>query len=349
MNNLVINGMFYAHKITGVHRFARELMTELDKLIEKEEITIVIPYYVNELPIFNNIKIVKYGETKGLLWEQIDHVKYLRKNDLVSISLCNTQPILRPGIMCIHDAAYKVHPEFFKTLHGKLSVYWHRVNFWIAKHTNYPVITVSYFSKYQLIDAYRLNPKRIIIIGNGWQHMNRVSSDVSVLSRNNLKEGEFFFTLGNINYNKNTSWVIDFAKKHPEHMFVLSGIRVKNSNVDIDNIKNVKWLGYLSDEEIKALFQTCKAFIFPSIHEGFGIPPMEALSQGAKIIVSNTTSLPEIYKNSAYYVDPYDNDIDINELFNTQLDDASVVLNNYSWEKSARKLKNLIRTYNKNI
>lgn len=349
MNNLVINGLFYAQKTTGVHRFARELMIQLDKLVEKDEITIVVPYYVEQLPVFNNIRIVRYGKVKGLLWEQTDFVKYLRKNNLVSISLCNTQPLFRPGIMCIHDAAYKVHPEFFKTLHGKLSVCWHRINFWIAKHSSYPIITVSYFSKYQLIDAYKLNPRRITVIGNGWQHMNRIDSDKNILSRNNLREGEFFFTLGNINYNKNTRWIIDFAKKHPEDMFVLSGIRVKNSSVNIDDIKNIKWLGYLSDEEIKALFQTCKAFIFPSIHEGFGIPPMEALSQGAKIIVSNTTSLPEIYKNSAYYVDPYDNDIDIDELFNTPLDDASVVLDSYSWEKSAKKLKSLIETYIRKI
>jgi glycosyltransferase involved in cell wall biosynthesis len=340
--NFVINGMFYTQKITGVHRFAREIVNELDKIIYKNEIIIVVPEYASDLPSLHNVKFIKYGKTKGLLWEQIDLAKFLKKNEYVSINLCNSQPLLCPGVICIHDAAYKAHPEFFKTLHGKLSVIWHRVNFLLAKYTKYPIITVSHFSKYQLIDAYKLNPKKIYIIGNAWQHIDKIDTDKGVLERHNLKEKNFFFTLGNINYNKNTKWIIDYARKNPSDIFVLSGKRVKNSSVDLDNISNVKWLGYLSDAEIKALYQTCKAFIFPSIHEGFGIPPMEALSQGSRIVISNATSLPEIYKNCAYYIDPYDTDVNICNLLEHKLDDSSVILENYSWEKSAKEFKKLI-------
>ena len=296
--------------------------------------------------IFQNIKILKYGNVKGLLWEQTSLPYYLKKNNLISISLCNSQPLFCPGIICIHDTAYKTHPEYFKTIHGKLSVYWHRLNFWIAKITKYQIITVSYFSKYQLIDTYKIEPQRLVVIGNGWQHMNRINEDNTVLKRNNIKEEHFFFTLGNINYNKNTKWVINFAKKHPEYLFILSGIKVKNSKIDIDDADNVLWLGYLSDEEIKALYKHCKAFIFPSIHEGFGIPPMEALSQGAKIIIANTTCLPEIYKNSAYYIDPYDTDIDIEKLISRKIDSGEAVLDNYSWTNSAKRLKEVINIYN---
>ena len=72
----------------------------------------------------------------------------------------------------------------------------------------------------------------------------------------------------------------------------------------LKELPNVKLLGYVSDGQVKWLMQNCKAFIFPSYYEGFGIPPLEALSVGAKIVVGNAASLPEIYKKSAYYIDP---------------------------------------------
>lgn len=339
-SNYYINGLFFSQKTTGVHRFARQLLAELDKISRKDEIKIVVPIGT-KVPIYERILVIEHGKHHGLLWEQIDFSLFLKKKKGTGVNLCNSQPLLKPGVVCIHDVAYKTHPEYFKTLHGKLSVAWHKVVYRLAAWSNYPIITVSYFSKYSIVDTYHVNPKRIHVIGNGWQHIQDILPDDEVLQRNGLSSKNFYFTLGNINYNKNTKWVIDYAKQHPNETFVLSGIRVKNS--DIDHVKNVKWLGYLSDEEIVALYKHCKAFIFPSIHEGFGIPPMEALSQGAKIIVANTTCLPEIYQGGAIYIDPYDTSVNLDELLhNVEVEDALKVLGRYSWEKSAKQLYNLL-------
>ncbi len=343
MKNVYFNGLFYVQKTTGVHRFARQIIAELDKITSKDEIKIIVPIGAIT-PRYKNIKIIFYGKRNGILWEQIDFTLFLKRNKGIGVSLCNSQPLLYPGIICVHDVAYKTHPEYFKTLHGRLSVLWHKLVYRIAMWSKYPIITVSYFSKYSIIDTYHINPERIHVIGNGWQHIKDIEPDFNVLKKNHLETKNFYFTLGNINYNKNTQWVISYAKKHPNEMFVLSGIRVKNSNVDIDNIKNVKWLGYLSDQEIVALYRECKAFIFPSIHEGFGIPPMEALSQGAKIIVANTTCLPEIYQGCAIYVDPYDTNVDLDKLLkDNKVDDSNKVLERYSWKESALKLYKLIK------
>ena len=345
MKKLVVNGYFYAQKVTGVHRFARELMLELDKIIPSGKLKVIIPSYVSNYPCFSNLEIVKCGRHKGQLWEQTDLAGYLLKNGCVSLNLCNSAPLLRPGILCIHDTAYKNHPEYFKTLYGRMSVFWHRLIFRRAVWSRYPLLTVSYCSKYSIVDTYHVDPGRVHVIGNGWQHIRRVEADMDVLGKHDLKEGCFYFTLGNISYNKNTNWVIEYAKKHPEEFFVLSGVRAKNSNIDVDRTENVKWLGYLSDGEIAALYKSCKAFIFPSIHEGFGIPPMEALSQGAKIIVANTSCLPEIYRGSAVYIDAYDTDVDLEELLAKEVASPKYVLEEYSWEKSANLLKDLIQEY----
>lgn len=346
MKNFVVNGLFFSQKTTGVHRFARELLKELDLIIGPNCVSIAVPVNAIDLPVFKNITIVKYGSHTGLKWEQFDLPRYMKKNKATLISLCNSQPLLCPGIMCIHDAAYKTHPEYFKTLHGKMSVLWHKLVYWqAARRTNFPILTVSYFSKYSIVDTYRVKPSRVHVVGNGWQHLKLNKQDDSVLSKHGLTKGNFYFTLGNINYNKNTRWVVEYARRHPQELFVLSGIRVKNSSIDIDHDSNIKYLGFLSDAEIASLYANCKAFIFPSIHEGFGIPPMEALCYGAEAVVANTSCLPEIYGNTVHYIDAYDTDIDLEQLIKEPVENPKFVLDRYSWAKSARKFYELLKKY----
>ena len=346
MKNFVVNGLFFSQKTTGVHRFARELLKELDLIIEPNYVSIAVPQDAIDLPVFNNISIVKCGSNAGLKWEQLDLPRYMKKNKATLISLCNSQPLLYPGIMCIHDAAYKTHPEYFKTLHGKMSVLWHKLVYWQAtRHTDFPILTVSYFSKYSIVDAYKVKPSRVYVVSNGWQHLKLNKQDDSILLKHDLAKGNFYFTLGNINYNKNTRWVVEYARRHPQEIFVLSGIRVKNSSIDIDHDSNIKYLGFLSDAEIASLYANCKAFIFPSIHEGFGIPPMEALCYGAEVIVANTSCLPEIYGNTVHYIDAYDTDIDLERLIKEPVENPGYVLNKYSWKNSARKMLDLLKKY----
>lgn len=345
MKKFIINGLFYTQKTTGVHRFARELLKELDQIIDKNVVSIVVPSSAVDLPNFKNIEVIKYGSHTGMLWEQIDLPRYAKKIKATLISLCNSQPLLHPGIICIHDAAYKTHPEFFKTLHGKMSVLWHKLVYWQATRcTDFPILTVSYFSKYSIIDTYKIKPSRVHVVSNGWQHLKQYNQDDSILSKHGLTKGEFYFTLGNINYNKNTRWVVEYAQQHPTEIFVLSGIRVKNSSIDIDHTPNIKYLGFLSDAEIASLYANCKAFIFPSIHEGFGIPPMEALCYGAEAVVANTSCLPEIYGNTVHYIDAYDTGIDLEELIKEPVANPRYVLDKYSWEKTAKKMLDFLKS-----
>ena len=79
-------------------------------------------------------------------------------------------------------------------------------------------------------------------------------------------------------------------------------------------------LGIWEDEEVKALMKNCKAFVFPSYYEGFGIPPLEAMSVGARIIVAKSASLPEIYGDAAVYIDAQNPYCNLNELLeNTKI------------------------------
>ena len=139
--------------------------------------------------------------------------------------------------------------------------------------------------------------------------------------------------------------MISAAKQSPNKTFVISGSTNFEGNAGSESIpENVIFTGYLTDEEIKSLMANCTAFIQPSIIEGFGIPPMEAMSAGANCIVSNTSSLPEIYRNSVWYIDPlnYEN-INLEDIMANEIESKDLILNRFSWEKSSLKLNSLIR------
>ena len=104
-------------------------------------------------------------------------------------------------------------------------------------------------------------------------------------------------------------------------------------------------MGYVSDEEAKSLMQNCKAFLFPTFYEGFGIPPLEALSTGAKVVVSDSACMREIFDDCVYYVDPFNPCIDLNELLLNEVSPPDRLLNKYSWKESAVKLYNIIKKY----
>src|SRR5690606_4669631 len=68
--------------------------------------------------------------------------------------------------------------------------------------------------------------------------------------------------------------------------------------------KNIKYVGYVSDEELRALYEHAGCFVYPSFYEGFGFPPLEAMSLGCPVIVANTSSLPEVCQDAAIYINP---------------------------------------------
>jgi glycosyltransferase involved in cell wall biosynthesis len=101
----------------------------------------------------------------------------------------------------------------------------------------------------------------------------------------------------------------------------------------------MKLLGYVTDGEAKSLMQSAKAFLFPSFCEGFGMPPLEALSAGTpRIIVSDIPVMHEIFNDNAIYINPNQYNYDLEQMLAGSYCDADSVLNKFSWENSAEKL-----------
>lgn len=343
-----INGRFVVRKLTGQERFATELLRELDKICEKDELVLVVPEYAEILPDYKNIKIVKYGKVKSHFWEQISLYRYCKKHHLVSVNLTSTCPLLDSGIVCCHDAAaYEIHELLTQNLYGRLSYIWHQMMIEAVKRSKYPIITVSNYSKSRLSKFMKVPESRFHVISNAWQHYLRVNEDESIFEKlpKGYVRGEYFMALSSLSPQKNFIWVKEVAKRNLEKKFLIVGRAEGFTKLGIDDLQgsNLLFTGYLTDGEIKSLMKGCRAFIHPAVYEGFGIPPIEALSCGTELIVSTAACLPEVYGNSAHYIDPYDYDVDLDELLKEPVAPASEVLDKYSWSKEAKKLLNLLR------
>jgi glycosyltransferase involved in cell wall biosynthesis len=132
-----------------------------------------------------------------------------------------------------------------------------------------------------------------------------------VLKKFNINK-EFWLGVGTIEPRKNYRLLIEaYAElKDEKRLLVIAGGKGwfesdLGGMVKEYGIKDyVKFLGYVSDEELSALYSSCFAFIYPSFYEGFGLPVLEAMSCGAAVITSNTSSLPEVGGDAVLYIDP---------------------------------------------
>lgn len=343
MPHYIINGLFMTQQVVGAQRYAYELCLALDDLLENKKMVMLVPssYNVKNAP-FKNIKIISYGKHKGILWEQTDLRRYARKNDVSCINFCNVTPLLiKPGITAVHDLMFKQFPEWYTTVRNKLSCIWHTFQAGYALKNERWILCTSNFTKQVLEEAYPCAIGKVVVIPVAWQHVKRFKDNPLWQKKYPyLVKNNFFFSMATRAKNKNGKWIFEAARNNPNQTFVIAGKSYEQEAYDKPD--NLYLLGYISDEDACSLMKNCRAFICPSLYEGFGVPPLEALALGAKIIVSNTSALPEVYEKSAYYIDPYNSNIDIEALLQNEVASPEYILSKYSWEKSARILYDLV-------
>lgn len=341
MAKIIINGRFLIHRITGVERFAREIVRELDGIVKPGEYEIACPPETKEILELKNIRVVKIGHLHNQLWEHISFPLYVRKRKAVSLNLCNVGPLLDPGIVCIHDMKVRAKPKFF----SMKFLLWYRVLFYNTSKRAKKIITVSNFSKNEILKYYGIKQDAIEVIPNGWQHLESISCEDVVLEKNGLQKSEYFFSMCSLEPNKNFKWIAECAKKNVKQFFVIAGSinkKIFSNGIGFDCPENMNLIGYVSDCEAKSLMQNCKAFLFPSFYEGFGIPPLEALCVGSSVVVSDIPVMHEIFGDAVRYINPNNTNVNLEELLATPVAPTAPVLEKYSWQKSAEMLKKVI-------
>lgn len=340
-NTIVINGKFLSQKVTGVQRYAREILNEMDRICDGKNIVLLAERSAVDIPEFKNIRVIKYGRLTGNPWEQISLPLYVLKHKALCVNLCNMAPILTPHITVIHDVSFRVNRNFFS---GAFAL-WYNFVFSLAIRKIRQIVTVSEFSRKEICRAYKKDFSNITVTYNGWQHFDRISFDENALSKYGLEKNRFYFAMSSMAPNKNFRWIAENARQNPDTIYAVSGSvnkKVFGDIFDFDIPSNLKFLGYVSDNEAKTLMRDCRAFLFPTFYEGFGIPPLEALCVGAEAVVSDASCMREIFGEYVHYIDPNNPGINLNALLKRRCPPPDALFKKYSWKTSAEKLLDVI-------
>ena len=273
--------------------------------------------------------------------QQLDYPCYLKRRSAKGLATCNVIPWFGfTGIAVVHDVCYRARQDFYRdTRRDRLSAAWHCLQYRRIAQKAERIITVSEFSKAEIHKYYGVPPEKMNVVYNAWQQMQRIAPDDGVFARHpQLQKGGYYFSMANLLKNKNFPWVLRAAKAKPDAMFAIAGggsLAEEAGRLGLADLPNVVYLGYVSDGEAKSLMANCRAFLFPTLYEGFGIPPLEALALGAPIALAKASCLPELYGDTARYFDPYDYEVDLDALAARPVAPPDKVLAKYSWDKTA--------------
>lgn len=352
---IIINGRFYSQAVTGVQRFARETVLALESSFEiwnkQYEFVIALPSDAKNVPVFKNISVKKNSRFKGQFWEQII-LPRLACGALL-INLCNSAPFfLQRQITVIHDMAIFSIPEAY-SLNYKL---WYKVMYFFLKKYSSQIATVSNFSKHEIHNYLQIPLSDIPVLIEGRDHILRLDSDNQILSKHSLEKRPYVLAVSSMTPNKNFNIVVKAIEMMKDCAvdFVIAGgtnpaVFSSNSQGLPDSVKHV---GYVSDNELKALYEAAYCFVFPSFYEGFGLPPMEAMTCGCPVVASNRASIPEVCGDAAIYFEPTDA-TDVKQkllmLFNDNNLRCSLSIaglknvERYTWKTTASQLVSLIK------
>jgi glycosyltransferase involved in cell wall biosynthesis len=355
MSKIIINARFLTQSITGVQRFAVEICRELRKL--DSEILFVSPHNIVHSDLAEEFAVKIVGKRIGHYWEKIELPNYINRHhmDALLVNLCNSAPLFyRKQIVTLHDVAVYKNPSWF----SKLFVILYKLMSPIIVKNAKRIITVSQFSKDEIVRFLRVDPDKIDVISNSVSHFH-----VSAPTTPPLINGKYILCVGSVEPRKNLIRLLKaFSLINTiEYKLVVVGGKNKlfnglslDTELNDDTLDNIIFTGYVSDDELINLYSNAIAFIYPSLYEGFGIPPLEAMKFGCPTIVSNISSLPEICDDASLYVDPFSVEsiqegllqlILSSDTRERLIEKGSQQVLKFSWQKSASLLYSIIKTY----
>ncbi len=305
---LTINGGFLSQRVTGVQRYGREIVAELDLLLQDDRLKSSLSAKIIAPPgseLGSVLRAVAFEQTAaggGPLWHQFV-LPFATQG--VLLSLCNMGPLFASNhIVCIHDLNIILAPESYRPAYRT----YHRImGSFLARYAA-RVVTVSRFSALMLNDFGFRSLDQIKIIPNGHEHVRRWQPHLSRHSATDPNRRPFIFVLGSRARHKNIDVLFSIAKEIDAlglDIFVAGASDKGFSTLEMDSVpSNVRMLGFVTDDDLAALYQNALCFAFPSLTEGFGLSVLEALAFGCPVVASNAASLPEVCGDAALYADP---------------------------------------------
>lgn len=340
---LYINGRFLTQPLTGVNRFAYEITKALHK--EGCDFTLICPNQdIRDEYNVEDFNIKHYGIGKSHVWEMFSlPFFFIKKPNDILVSFSGLGPIfVRNKVTTIHDLAHRVNPKWYSFPYRLF----YRIFEPLVVKLASKVITVSEFSKKEILKYYNsISPDKIHVI------YNACNADWDTDENN--KTSDYILCVSSIDPRKNFAILLEAFRDIPEVKLKIVGGKnaVFNSNV-LEVPSNVEFLGRVSDEELAELYHNAIAFIYPTLYEGFGLPPIEAAHFGCPSIISDIPVLKEVCGDAAVYFDPHECKSVINavrytitlpaEQRKTLVEESRKNLKRFSWSISAQKLMKML-------
>jgi glycosyltransferase involved in cell wall biosynthesis len=300
---IVINTRFLTQEMSGVQRFAEQTCLALKQL--RDDVVFVAPHGIKMHDSAKALDVQCIGRNRGHLWEQLDLPLYLRRHgNPLLVSLCSTAPLLyRNQIATHHDITYIRHPESYTRLFRNL---YRSMTPILLAHIK-ALLTVSNFSKSEIAQFYRYPHSKIFVVPNAVSDEFQPGPPVS-------EKKHYLLAVSSPSVHKNFSRMIEafLSLRDQEHLELrivgAAGGAFSDPNLQrmATSDPRIRFLGRLTDSELIAQYQGATAFVFPSLYEGFGIPPLEAQACGCPVIAANAAAIPEVLQASALYFDPAD-------------------------------------------
>lgn len=350
----VINGRFLTQKATGVHRYAFEICNKLHEM--GVDFYVATPNEINKDYKFS-FRTVSCGSLNGHLWEQISLPKYLKKEGsplLISFSGCG--PLRYSNqIITIHDVSHERYPQWFS------KNYCRYYGFMMPRigRKAHAVLTVSEFSKLEIVETLGIDPEKIHVIHSNVPFHTKPSSEEILNYKKDDNAEKYILTVSSMDPRKNFIRLVEAFNKLDDKSIKLYiiGMKFKAFNTpDLQQLisDNVYLPGYITDEELQEMYKNALFSIYPSLYEGFGLPPLESMTYGCPVIASDIPALYEVSGNAVLYADPYNVD-DMAAKMNLLATDEdlrhSLVVKGleqikiYSWEKSAQQVYDLAQSF----
>ena len=358
---IYINGRFLTQPMTGVERYAYNICKAMARL--RQPFTVVCP----KAPIHqdydvSDLTVVHYGIGNSHFWEQcVLPFFFIGKKDYVVLSFTGLGSILiRHKVMTVHDLSFLKNPSWYSRTY-----YWYyKFMTPLAVKTSQHILTVSEFSKSEILGFYPfLKAEKISVVYNAIDRQlfkplppspshpltPSPSHPLTPLPSHPLTP--FVLCVSSIDPRKNFARLIEACQGLTGAKLYIVGKynRVFSQQIQLDTTSDhIQFLGRVSDDELVRLYNQAACFVFPSLYEGFGLPPLEAMACGCPVLVSDIPVEREVCGDAAQYFNPLD-PTNILHTITQYLNDADVIkekmrqkgfenITRFSWEKSAETL-----------
>lgn len=345
-DKIYINVRFLQENLTGVGRFGYEVCKRLKLYLPS--IQFVAPrnipkQYVDELGIHT------FGSLKGALWEQTELPLFLFKNKHILLNLANTCPVLyRNNCIVIHDIIPLTNPEWY-SLQARS---YYKLLLPLSIKSSRIVVTVSEANKKEIHALLGTPLEKIRVVSNA------VSDFWKPVNEKPLFEN-YLLTVGSLDPRKNLKRLIQafLSLEDKSLKLVIVGHKHKafaaeEFSLSTEDSERIIFTGYMSDEEVRNLYSNALLFVYPSLKEGFGIPPLEAMKCECPVVASRIPSVNEVCADAVEYIeDPLDPDSIHSALYKVLSQNALrqelktkglARASTFNWEDTAQKIAQIL-------